>query len=94
MIEFKELKINLDEKLCYIEDNVIDLTKIEFNLLVYLIEHSNKIFSRQELLNEVWKEKLSLRAVDTTISRLRKKIGIYKKYIKTRSGFGYGFMTN
>lgn len=74
---FKELKLNLDIKVCTIQDEEINLTKNEFNLLEFFIKNKNKIFSRREILNNVWSSKASLRTVDTTISRL---------------GFGYGIL--
>ena len=89
---FKELKLNLDIKACTIQDEEINLTKNEFNLLEFLIENKNKIFSRREILNNVWSSKASLRTVDTTISRLRKKMKDLGKYLKTRLGFGYGIL--
>lgn len=94
MIQFKELKINTDEKLCYIETKAVKLIKSEYNVLSFLLEHRNKIFSREELIKEAWKERVTDRAVDTTISRLRKKLGEYGKHIVTRLGFGYGFKEN
>ena len=89
---FKELKLNLDIKVCTIQDEEINLTKNEFNLLEFLIKNKNKIFSRREILNNVWSSKASLRTVDTTISRLRKKMKDLGKYLKTRLGFGYGIL--
>lgn len=68
---FKELNLNLDIKVCTIGGEEINLTRNEFNLLEFLIK--NKIHSRQEILNNVWDSKVSLRTVDTTMSRLRKK---------------------
>lgn len=89
---FKELKLNLDIKECTIQDEEINLTKNEFNLLEFLIKNKNKIFSRREILNNVWSSKASLRTVDTTISRLRKKMKDLGKYLITRLGFGYGII--
>ena len=89
---FKELKLNLDIKACTIQDEEINLTKNEFNLLEFLIENKNKIFSRREIINNVWNSKASLRTVDTTISRLRKKLKDLGKYLITRLGFGYGII--
>lgn len=91
MIIFEKLTINTDEKLCYIENNSIKLTKSEYNILLFLLEHRNKIFSREELIEVAWTEPVMVRAVDTAMSRLRKKLGEYGKYIITRLGFGYGF---
>lgn len=91
MIVFKTLKINEDEKLCYIDDELINLTKSEYLLLTFLLTHRNKIFSREELIEAAWKEKVNVRAVDTAVSRLRGKLDDYSKHIITRPGFGYGF---
>ena len=90
-LTFKELHINSDEKLCYINNNPIKLTKSEYNVLVFLLTNRNKIFSREELIKEAWLESVTTRAVDTAISRLRKKLEQYGKHIETRLGFGYGF---
>lgn len=89
---FKELKLNLDIKVCIIQDEEINLTRNEFNLLEFLIKNKNKIHSRQEIINNVWNSRVSLRTADTTISRLRKKMKDLGKYLKTRLGFGYGIL--
>lgn len=89
---FKELKLNLDIKVCTIGEEEINLTKNEFNLLEFLIKNKNKIHSRQEILNNVWSSRVSLRTVDTTMSRLRKKMKDLGKYLVTRPGFGYGIL--
>lgn len=91
---FKDLKLNLDTKLCSIKDIEVNLTKNEFKLLEFLVRNKNKIFSRQEIINNVWDSKVSLRTVDTTISRLRKKIGQTGNYLENRLGFGYGIIEN
>lgn len=90
-ITFKELTLNSDEKLYYIRNEAIDLTKSEYNLLTFFLNNRNKIFSREELIEVAWKEPVTARAVDTALSRLRKKLGEYGKHIITRQGFGYGF---
>ena len=94
MINFKDLVINSDEKLCYLKGNPIKLTKSEYNILSFILNNRNKIFSREELINNAWKEPVTNRAVDTAISRLRKKIGEYSTNIVSRIGFGYGFIEN
>lgn len=94
MIIFQELKINEDEKLCYIKNEVIKLTKSEYNILVFLLTNRNKIFSREKLIEAAWTESVTVRAVDTAMSRLRRKLGEYGKHIITRLGFGYGFKEN
>ena len=94
MTNFKDLVINSDEKLCYLKGNPIKLTKSEYNILSFILNNRNKIFSREELINNAWKEHVTNRAVDTAISRLRKKIGEYSTNIVSRIGFGYGFIEN
>lgn len=91
MIEFNTLKVNEDEKLCYIDNESIKLTKTEYLLTIFLLKNRNKIFSREELIEGAWSEPVATRAVDTAISRLRGKLGVYGKHIITRPGFGYGF---
>jgi DNA-binding response OmpR family regulator len=58
-----------------------------------LISYNGKYFSRQEILDRVWREDVIVteRNVDVNIARLRKKMGIYGDRIKGRSGYGYCF---
>lgn len=78
---------------CTVDNEEVKLTKKEFELLAFLISHKGRIYSREELLDRVWKgETIVLdRTIDVNITRLRQKIGKYGKYIITRSGYGYGF---
>ena len=92
-IIFENLVLDLDTKLCFIDNRKLDLTKAEYNLLVFFLLNQNKIFTRKEIINQVWNKSTSFRAVDTTVSRLRKKLGPIGKHITTRLGFGYGFMS-
>lgn len=90
-LKFKQLIIDQDNKLCSINGEVITLSKKEYELLVFLMNHPNYVHSRENLLKELWDNSVSLRAVDTTVSRLRKKLQEYGTYITTRLGFGYSF---
>lgn len=92
--QFQELIIKSDEKLCYINGESLKLTKSEYNVLYFLLKNRNRIFSREELIEAAWTEPVTVRAVDTAMSRLRKKLGDYGKHIVTRLGFGYGFKEN
>ena len=80
--------ITLDDiKKCAIVDNVqIELTKFEYILLKHFLENPGIVFSREDLI-KLHHRSVSLRSIDTAISRLRKKIG--DKCIKSRIGFGY-----
>lgn len=94
MITSEEIKVNLDEKLCYINNKPIKLTKTEFNILVFFLLNPNKVYTRKELADNIWTTDVSDRAVDVNITRLRKKLGDSGKRIYTRNGFGYGFKEN
>lgn len=87
------LEIDFDLKTCFVDKIEVPLSKNEFNLLEFLVNNKNKIHTREELLNEVWKSNVESRTVDMTISRLRKKLGdVSKKHVISRFGFGYGFI--
>lgn len=92
-IECLNLVVNLDEKVCELNGEDVKLSKTEFSLLVFLISNKDKIYSQKELIEYVWPSdtKVTHRAVDTAISRLRRKLGDFGKHIITRLGFGYGF---
>ncbi len=74
----------------------IILSKREALLLEYFFRNENIILGRETLLNEVWGFEFSgeERAVDTLVTRLRKKLGIYGDYIKSIRGVGYVFNQN
>ncbi|MBD3380185.1 MAG: response regulator [Candidatus Omnitrophica bacterium] len=71
----------------------IDLTPMEFDLLVTLIERAGRVQSRERLLNDVWgiASDVTTRTVDTHIKRLREKLGKAGNMIDTVRGFGYRF---
>jgi Response regulators consisting of a CheY-like receiver domain and a winged-helix DNA-binding domain len=78
---------------CSVDGEEIKLAKKEFELLAFLIAHQGRIYSREEILERVWKGEVVVldRTIDVNVTRLRQKIGKYGKYIITRSGYGYGF---
>ena len=94
ILKFKNIELNLDIIECKIDDKIVNLTKNEFLLLEFFIQPNNlnKVFNRKELIKSIWKNEVSNRTVDTTISRLRKKLGNLEKYLITKLGFGYGFV--
>jgi DNA-binding response OmpR family regulator len=70
------------------------LSSTEFKLLLYLVERRGKIFSRDQLLDAVWKDEsfVEPRTVDVHIRRLRTQVEddpSNPEYIKTRRGIGY-----
>jgi len=75
------------------ENQNIDLTNREFDLLKYLFQNADRVFNREHLLKEVWGYEFGdLRTVDVTVRRLREKIETDEdKYIITKRGMGYYF---
>lgn len=92
MIDFKNLKLDIDKKICYVDDKEILLTKTEYNMLLFFLSNKNKIFNRREIANSIWETNISFRSVDTIVSRLRRKLNGIHKNITTRIGFGYGLL--
>lgn len=92
-VVYKDLLINRNEKTAFFKSEEIQLTRREYDLLLFFLTHRNKIYSRQEIIEQVWGNDVvvSDRTIDTNITRLRSKIGNYSNNIITRQGFGYGF---
>lgn len=96
---YDNLKINLDDYIVTINDEVISLTKKEIELLWILSTNKNKVFSRENLLNSLWGYDYfgDSRTVDSHIKRLRAKVNEVSHYnwkIKTIWGVGYKFEGN
>lgn len=92
-IVFENLELNQDNKICYINNEEINLTKKEYELLLFFLKNPDYIHSREDLINSIWNKSVTERTIDTNIMRLRNKLGPYKDRIITRLGFGYGFKT-
>lgn len=92
---YRGLTVDLSAGTVKIDGSPVNLTRTEYLILAMFLRHRNQYFERGEIQNEAWEEEgASARAVDTNISRLRKKLGDYGKYIVNRQGFGYGFIEN
>jgi DNA-binding response OmpR family regulator len=93
VITIDGLVLNLETKKVTINEENVELTKTEFEILVFLLKNENKIFSRIDILNKIWRnnEFVLERTVDVHIARLRKKIKEYGKRIINKTGYGYSF---
>ena len=93
-VSYEGLTIIPSRKLCVVDGNEVRLPKKEFEILLKLLSNIGRIFTREELLNEIWPDEVVVldRVVDVNIARIRQKIGKYGSNIKSRSGYGYGFM--
>ena len=88
-IKYNDYEINTEERTVYLNEERINLTTLEFELLMYLLNNKNKSLTREMILNEVWNVEYfgSDRVVDDSIRRLRKKMPNLN--INTVYGFGY-----
>lgn len=93
ILEVQGLEIDTDKRMVTVNGTVVDLTKKEYELLLYLVQNKNIVLSREQILNEVWGYSHigETNVVDVYIRYLRSKIdeafGI--KYIHTIRGVGY-----
>ena len=89
---FAHLRIDLSERRVWLEQQLIDLTAIEFDLLVNLAQNQSMVLSREQLLEKVWGYEYfgDTRVVDVHIGHIRQKFGEYQ-LIETIRGVGYRF---
>lgn len=92
-IQAGKLKIDVTGKMVYADGVAVVLSKKEFEILCLLASHQGRVYSRDEIIGELWKDAPYVldRTVDVHIARIRNKLGEYKKYITNRSGYGYCF---
>lgn len=94
-INFGRVEFNLERSEVVIENELVPLTQLEFELLYFLVTHPSKIWSRVELISAVWGTVDDVkveRKVDVHIGQIRRKIGEPEgEYIQTIRGKGYIF---
>ena len=90
------LEINFSSHYIKIDNNIINVTPKEFEILSYLIKNKEIAISREQLLSNVWGYDFfgDDRTVDTHIKMLRNSLGKYRDHIKTVRGIGYRFVEN
>ena len=97
-ITFSDISLNITTHKVFREDKEIKLGPTEFNLLRFFLENIDRVFSRDQLLNHVWKNDALVepRTVDVHVRRLRKVLNTNneKDYIRTVRSAGYSFGHN
>ena len=92
-LTYANLKMNVDIRKLYKEDNEIKLTKLEFEILKILLQNPKKVFTREEILSHIWDSAgnfVNDNTLTVTIKRLREKIGDKEgNMIVTVRGVGY-----
>jgi len=92
-LAFGEVVIDLETKEVFISGANIALTRTEFGILALLASNPSRIFSREDMIDRLWKDApyVTERTVDVHITRLRKKLGAQATLIASRPGYGYRF---
>ena len=90
-LRWRGLEIDPTRHRVTIDAAELALRPLEYKLLSIFIEHPGRVFSRTELLQEVWgiSPETNTRTVDTHIRRLRERLAAYSEAIETVHGFGY-----
>ena len=93
MIEAGAVSIDITRKQVHVEGKPVAFSKKEFEVLTLLASHPGQIYSREDIINELWQDAPYVldRTVDVHIARIRSKLGNCKNYIVNRTGFGYIF---
>jgi two-component system phosphate regulon response regulator PhoB len=94
ILTVNDLTIYEDEYRATLHGEDLGLTLTEFELVRYLVRHPRKAFTRQQLLETIWKDAMMVteRTVDAHIKNLREKLGDFAKHIQTVRGVGYRFV--
>ncbi|MGB4841872.1 MAG: response regulator transcription factor, partial [Leptotrichiaceae bacterium] len=86
-LTYKDIDINVANYTAKISNEQISLSKTEFELLKILVEHSEEVVTRDQIIEKLWGWDASDNLLDSTMKKLRQKIP--ENYIKTMSGIGY-----
>lgn len=94
VIKTGDLTLHVSDKRLFIDGKEMNITSKEFEVLLFLVLHPNKVYGREELLKSVWGQDYpgDVRTVDVHIRRLREKIETNPsdpRYVHTKWGVGY-----
>ena len=92
-VSFEGLTVDFTGRLVYVDNERVDLTPKEYELLFYMVRNRKIALTREKLLSDVWGFDFfgDDRTLDTHIKLLRKSLGPYAKFIVTLRGVGYRF---
>jgi two-component system, OmpR family, phosphate regulon response regulator PhoB len=96
VVEFGRLRIDRSAHRIWVDGVEIELTALEFRLLVTLYDRKNRVQTRSTLLDDVWgiQADITTRTVDTHVKRLREKLEAARDYVETVRGVGYRFVAS
>ena len=92
MLRFQHIRIDTGSRKVWVDEQPVELTQTEFDLLVALAEHRGMVLSREQLLEKVWGYDYfgDMRVVDVHVGHLRQKLG-NEQVVTTVRGVGYRF---
>lgn len=92
-LEYGDIFVDLDSQNAFYQNKGLELTRKEYDLLVYFMEHRETVLTRNAILDAVWGYEYTgdMRTVDTQVKQLRKKLGDDCDYIQSVYGAGYLF---
>ena len=92
-LKFENLTMDIKTFEAIVDEEILDLTFMEYQLLKFFVENQNTVWSREQLLDKVWGYQYfgGERTVDVHVRRLRVKLGSYSSWIKTVHSVGYKF---
>lgn len=90
-VQCGRIKIDRFAHRAWVDDRPVELSRLEFKILLHLCEHRNRVLSRDILVQNAWGpgESVSARTVDAYVKRLRQKLGTARHSIETVRGVGY-----
>ena len=93
IVNYADITVCISKRSVHCNHVEIKFTKIEFNLLVFLLQNHHRVISKDELLTNVWgyKERVETRSVDDTVKRLRKKLMLAQSKMSINTVWGVGF---
>lgn len=93
-LTYENIVMDLNQRSCRIDEREVNLTKLEFDLLTFFIQHKNMILEREYILETVWHDvNMKKRTINVSVNRLLKKIDPENKYeyLTAIRGIGYRF---
>lgn len=95
ILKTDELSLNLDQRTVFVQDDRIELTYKEFEILRHFLSHPGMVFTREQIYAAVWGNTYltESRTVDMHIRTLRQKLGLYGEKIETVRNVGYRWET-
>jgi len=93
VLKVGDLEIQMNNYVLRIGSREIHLPKKEFEVLMFLARHPERVISRETLLNEIWGHDVYVvdRTVDVHVRKIREKLGRHANHIETVKGVGYRF---